>query len=41
MQTPPPSNVYDYDFGQPQDTLCTEGAPGVFTRAWTKAMVQN
>jgi hypothetical protein len=39
VQTPPPSNVYDYDFGQPKDKLCRETAPGVFTREWTKAMV--
>jgi hypothetical protein len=30
---------YDYDFGEPKDTLCIEGPKGVFTRAWTKAMV--
>jgi hypothetical protein len=39
VQTPPPSNVYDYDFGAPRDPLCRETAPGVFTRAWTKATV--
>ena len=39
VQTPPPSNVYDYDFGEPKDSLCRESAPGVFSRAWTKAMV--
>ena len=39
MQTPPPSNVYDYEYGEPKDKLCTETAPGVFTRAWTNAMV--
>mgnify|MGYP006901804938 CR=1 FL=1 len=39
VQTPPPSNVYDYDFGEPKDKLCRETAPGVFTREWTKAMV--
>lgn len=25
--------------GEPKDKLCTETSPGVFTRAWTKAMV--
>ena len=39
VQTPPPSNVYDYDFGEPTDQLCKETAPGVFTRKWSKAMV--
>jgi hypothetical protein len=39
VQTPPPSNVYDYDFGTPKDALCKETAPGVFSRAYTKAMV--
>jgi hypothetical protein len=39
VQTPPPSNVYDYDFGEPKEKLCKEIAPGVFERAWTKAMV--
>eukprot|EP01079_Euglenida_sp_SAG-EU17-18_P001068 gene1068-2637_t len=36
---PPPSNAYDYDYGEPEG-LCTETSPGVFFRKWTKAAVQ-
>ena len=38
VQNPPPSNVYDYDYGAPAG-LCTETSPGVFTRQWTKATI--
>lgn len=38
VQTPPPSNVYDYDYGTPVG-LCTETTSGVFTRRWTKATI--
>lgn len=38
VQTPPPSNVYDYDYGEPIG-LCKETSPNVFTRHWTKATV--
>ena len=38
VDTAPPSQAYDYDFGEPVG-LCVESSPGVFSRVWTKAAV--